>query len=721
MKRNALLIYFVLVFGGFHQLRGDEGMWLPLLMDEIHWEDMRTKGLKISPEEIFSMNQASLKDAVIHFGGGCTGMLVSGEGLMFTNHHCAYSRIQGHSTVEQDYLTDGFWAKGRTEEIPNPGLTASILVRFEDVTDQVLALVTDKMNEQQRAATIKRAIKALVDEITAEGRYEATIRPLYYGNQFILVVTEVFRDVRLVGAPPSSIGKFGRDTDNWMWPRHNGDFAIFRIYANDNNEPADYNLDNVPYKPKRFFEISARGINEGDFTMVYGFPGRTEQYLPAQAIYNYQHHTYPTIVRIRDHELDVINYTMSLSDELRIQYTARQASIANGWKLYRGVIPGLKRFGVIERKEEEQAKMLSLLADAPEKQQQYRDILEGYTRLYEETLPYQLYNTHFNECFWRNPLFRFMFRAYRIPDADLSIAEARDHVEGITAGIASATPGLYKTLHMETEQKILAEMVALFIDGTPEENLPPVLAAAKKRHQGDYQQFVEDLFRKSIFGNETSARKFFEDWKRSSQRKLVRDPLFAFMHNIITHYLDEFHPALLAGNSRLDSLHRLNMQMLLEVHGTGQLYPDANATLRIAYGQIAGSYPRDAVHYHHQTHLDGVFAKSQTGNPDYLIPERLSQIANAESFIPYSSNGTMPVAFIANNHTTGGNSGSPVLNNKGELIGINFDRAWDGTMSDLNFEPSICRNISVDIRYLLFITDRFGEAKHLLEEMVIHY
>jgi hypothetical protein len=721
MKRRVLYPILMILLLASQSARGDEGMWLPLLMTEGHWEMMQHKGLRISPEEIYSVNSASLKDAVIHFGGGCTGMLVSAEGLMFTNHHCAYSRIQRHSSVEHDYLTDGFWAIDRGDELPNIGLTASILVRVEDVTTQILAAVNDTMNERDRAATIRIAGIRLIAEATRGTHFKAEVRPLYYGNQFILLITEVFRDVRLVGAPPSSIGKFGRDTDNWMWPRHTGDFAIFRIYAGPDNKPAEYDSINVPYRPRKFFEISAAGIEEGDFTMVYGFPGRTEQYLPSFAIRNYQHHTYPSIVRIRDHELAVINHTMSLSDELRIKYTARQASIANGWKLYRGVIPGLERFQVINKKEQEHQNLLTTLSSDREQHQHYQNILLEYERLYDHILPYQQYNTYFNECFWRNPMFRFIFRAYRIPEINLGDEEGRSQADEIVADIVQGIPGLYSAINPGTEQQILAEMIRLFVEATPHDRLPAILITAQQRYQHDYNRFAADLFAKSLFANEADAHRFFSGWNNRSQKRLLKDPLFHLMHNIVKQYMVEVHPNLQQMNRSIDSLHRLNMAVLLGVHTSEELYPDANSTLRIAYGYVAGSSPRDAVQYHHRTVLAGVMEKNQTGNPDYIIPEKLRHLEQQQYYHPYSTNGTMPVAFIANNHTTGGNSGSPVLNRDGHLIGINFDRAWEGTMSDLHFEPSVCRNISVDIRYLLFITDRLGGASHLLEEMVIHY
>ena len=700
--------------------RADEGMWLPLLMTEQNWDAMRARGFRMTPEDLYSINQASLKDAVVLFGRGCTGEIVSAEGLFLTNHHCGFGRIQSHSTVVNDYLKHGFWASSKQEELPNEGLTASVLVRMEDVTPLVEKALKPGMTETERENAIRKVSAEIVEEATMGNHYSAEVKPFFHGNQFILVITEVFRDVRLVGAPPSSIGKFGGDTDNWTWPRHTGDFAIFRIYADNENKPAAYSDTNVPYKPRKFFELSVKGVKEGDFTMVYGFPFQTEQYLPSHAINLYQNHTYPIIIKVRDRELEVINNAKATSDELRIMYAARQASVANGWKKFMGVIPGLQRFEVLDKKIAGESETLDLLEGNPEMLSYYQGILDGYSKAYSALQPAEIWNSYFTECFWKQPFFRFLFRAYWLPAYDMNSTEGQTRESRTIEEICNALPGFYNSADIATEKRLMAAMISMFIENLPDEQLPPALSRAKVRY-ADQGEFTDYLFSKSVYGSRHKAESFFTNWRgKSSLKKLTKDPLFNLMKEVVDHYRINWHPQIQSANRTIDSLHRLNMKLILDLNQSSMIYPDANATLRISYGQVSGSYPRDGVKYLHQTTLDGIFMKESMGIADYTVPERLREINNPELFGDYGINGTMPVGFIATNHTTGGNSGSPVLNADGHLIGINFDRAWEGTMSDLYFEPSICRNISIDIRYLLFIVDKYAEAQHLLEEMVIH-
>lgn len=719
MKRTILLLMAGLLLGAI-PVRADEGMWLPMLMNSQRYEAMQARGFRLTQEDLYSVNQASLKDAIVLFGRGCTAELVSAEGLILTNHHCGYSRIQAHSSVANDYLTDGFWARTRSEELPNEGLTASILVRMEDVTAKVTQKVAATMTEKERSDAIKKVSASIIEETTKGTHYSAEVKPFFHGNQFILIIMEVFKDVRLVGAPPSAIGKFGGDTDNWMWPRHTGDFSIFRIYAGKDNKPAAFSKDNQPYKPGKFLEISLKGVNEGDFTMVYGFPYQTEQYLPSYAIDLYQHHVYPITVDVRDHELAVINSAMASSPELRIMYAARQAGVANAWKKFMGVIPGLERFNVLDIKAQQEQKLLADLEQDPLTQSMYRGILEGYSEAYGKMKSIEVWNTHFNECFFKQPFFRFVFRGYWLPTLNTETTEGKERLTKTVAEINTALPGFYQSVDLATEQKLMTEMIRLFIDKIPASDLPPMLLAALKGKQ-DIGDWVSKLYAKSLYGTPEKAVAFFGQWNdKKSMKQLTKDPLFILMQQIVDMYRNTWHPQLLAMNQTIDSLHRLNMGILLAVNEAGQLYPDANATLRISYGQVQGSQPRDGVRYLYQTTLDGIFMKESAEIEDYFIPERLREVAGAEHYGDYGANGTMPVAFIASNHTTGGNSGSPVLNAEGHLIGINFDRAWEGTMSDLYFAPSICRNISIDIRYLLFVVDKFAGASHLLDEMVIH-
>ena len=700
--------------------KADEGMWLPFLLSGKQYNDMVSRGFRLSAEDLYSVNQASLKDAIVLFGRGCTGELVSAEGLLLTNHHCGYSRIQQHSSVAHDYLADGFWAMNKGEELPNPGLTASRLVRMEDVTAEITKVVTSKMSEKERNETIKKKSAELAKQAVEGTHFEGEVKPFFYGNQFILIIMEVFKDVRLVGAPPSAIGKFGGDTDNWMWPRHTGDFAIFRIYAGKDNKPATYAKENQPYKPQKFLEISLKGIKEGDFTMVYGFPAQTEQYLPAAAIRHLQQNIYPITIAVRDKELEIINEAMASSQALRIMYAARQAGVANGWKKLKGVIPGLERYKVEELKTAEEKMLRGVLDIYPLGKDAYIGAMEEYSRTYSNMLPYDIWQTAFNECFWKQPVFRFVFKGYWLPTTDQTSDKGKETFDKTIEDIVKSISGTYKGMDMATEAKLLAAMITEFTGRIPDDRLPDALKDAKRKFNGNYTEYAQRLFAASIFGDSLKAASFFGAWKPSSLKKLKKDPVFRLVSDIVDYYRNTCQPEIQRYNTTLDSLHRIHMHTIMNFSDPEMLYPDANSTLRITYGQVKGSEPQDAVRYLYLTTLDGILMKEDPEIEDYSVPQRLKEIADPQFYGPYGDQGEMPVAFIATNHTTGGNSGSPVLDASGRLIGINFDRAWEGTMSDLHYEPEICRNISIDIRYLLFIVDRYAGAGHLVKEMVIH-
>ena len=700
--------------------RADEGMWLPFLLSGKQYNDMVSRGFRLTAEDLYSVNQASLKDAIVLFGRGCTGELVSAEGLLLTNHHCGYSRIQQHSSVAHDYLADGFWAMQKGEELPNPGLTASRLVRMQDVTAEMVKALNPQMSEKERSEAIKKKGAELAKKAVEGTHYEGEVKPFYYGNQFILIIMEVFKDVRLVGAPPSAIGKFGGDTDNWMWPRHTGDFSIFRIYAGKDNKPAPYDKENQPYKPEKFLEISLNGVSEGDFTMVYGFPAQTEQYLPAVAIRHLQQHIYPLTVAIRDKELEVINEAMASSQALRIMYAARQAGVANGWKKLKGVIPGLERYQVEDLKTAEEKILRGALDIFPLGRDEYIGVMEEYNKTYSSMLPYDVWQTAFNECFWKQPLFRFVFKGYWLPGTDQKNDKGKEAFDKTIEDIVKSISGTYKGMDMTTETRLMAALISEFTARIPDERLPYALKDAKRRYKDDYTEYTHQLFAASIFRDSLSAAAFFGGWKPSSLKKLMKDPVFRFVTGIVDYYRNTCQPEILRYTTTLDSLHRIHMRTIMNFSDPEMLYPDANSTLRITYGQVKGSEPRDAVRYLYRTTLDGILIKEDPEIEDYAVPGRLKEIAAPQFYGPYGDQGVMPVAFIATNHTTGGNSGSPVLDADGRLIGINFDRAWEGTMSDLHYEPEICRNISIDIRYLLFVVDRYAGAGHLIQEMVIH-
>ena len=650
MKRFLLLAAVLLTV---LPARADEGMWLPSLISQ-RIADMQAKGLKLSADDIYSVNHSSLKDAVVLFGGGCTGELVSDEGLLFTNHHCGYSYIQRHSSVEHDYLKDGFWARNRGEELPNPGLTVRFLVKMEDVTAAVLKGDKPKLTEEQRNALIKKNIEALckLETLPAKGLV-AQVNSLYYGNQYFLYVFQEFRDVRLVGAPPSSIGKSGGETDNWMWPRHTGDFSIFRIYADKDGNPADYSPENVPYHPKKSFTVSRKGVNEGDFTFVYGCPGSTQEYVHSEAVRYTQDVSDPEKIALRTQRLEIMKKYMDQSQAVRIQYSSKYASVANAWKKWQGEEKGLRKNKIVPRKQEYEKRFAEWALGT-----RYEGLTDRLAQLYTA----------------RNPI----YRAYEYYNETVRTIERLN---------MAANPNFNrKDYYQPIDSEMFVAMMSAF-DQALEDSYKPELFLQKRAEYGSMEKWRDAVFADSLEARELAL---------------------AF-----TNYVNEnLAPQISAFNQSIEKCYHDYMQGQMEFEPQKAFYPDANLTLRIAYGSVAGYSPSDAIYYRPVSTLKGIIEKDNPDIFDYDIPQVLRDI--------YAQGGheSQPVCFLATNHTTGGNSGSPVLNAEGQLVGINFDRVWEGTMSDLAFDPEICRNISLDIRYLLFTIQEIGHADYLFDEMV---
>jgi len=623
----------------------DEGMWLPVLIQQ-RIEDMQAKGLNLEAEDIYSVEKASLKDAVVLFGSGCTGEVVSADGLLLTNHHCGYSMIQSHSSVEHDYLRDGFWAMTRDQELPNPGLTVSFLERMEDVTARIA--------KGETAASIR-------EEAIKDGKgLRASVEPLYYGNKYYLFVYKVYRDVRLVGAPPSSIGKFGGDTDNWMWPRHTGDFSIFRIYADANGDPADYSKDNVPYHPKKFFTISRKGVNEGDFTFIYGCPGSTQEYVGSEMVRYTQEVLDPARIDIRTKRLNIIKHYMGESQKVRIQYSSKQASVANAWKKWQGEELGLRRNDIVDRK--------------IEFEKDFADIAGKVNAACKEWEKYD---------FAKN-IYRETAATVELPSYALNYANRKGK-----KAKKSYKEYFEKNYYMPIDKECFVEVMTQFGKLMPAEMVPEYYTSQLQRY-GTVQAWADALFASNPTKKDNDLKEFassMQEW-----------------------YNTEIGPKESDAKEKMNALQKTYMAEQMKKGGES-IYPDANLTLRVAYGKVQGYAPADGVYYNHVSTLKGVMEKDDPDIFDYNIPQVLRDI--------YARGGMedVPVCFIATNHTTGGNSGSPVINGDGQLIGINFDRVWEGTMSDLAFDPDFCRNISLDIRYLLFVVENVGGAKHLLEEM----
>ena len=681
---KKVLLAFLLALSAV-AARADEGMWLPSLIGS-RIKDMRSKGFRLSAEDIYSVNKASMKDAVVLFGGGCTGEFVSGEGLLLTNHHCGYGSIQQLSSVEHDYLTDGFWAASREGELPVPGLTVSILVRMEDVTDRVAA----GENPEDIAA-----------EAEKEG-HRADVQQMYYGNQQFLFVYDVFRDVRLVGAPPSSIGKFGGDTDNWVWPRHTGDFSIFRVYAGADNRPAAYSKDNVPYRPKRHFTVSTRGVGEGDFTMIYGFPGSTQEYVTSDAVEYVAEVSDPMKIALRTQRLNIISAAQAEDAAVRIQYASKHASIANAWKKWQGEVLGLRRLGTVGKKRAYEREFAAWAASRPE----YAHLLDSIHAAYEAVRP----EYYVAELYSESILAIEAFSRAR------ALAGTRSRMTDDTAFTDLAVdtqPVFLKNYNAGIDRAIAKRMVAEFMDRMPAGEVPAEFAAAVSEH-GGVDGYVDYLFDNTVLTREKFTAAEFD-----------ADPVVR-MAAMLAPLTDRMAAVRARNLSDIESVRRWYtpyMRALMEWDTDRAFFPDANLTLRVAYGSVEGYDYADGVIHHPVSTLEGVIEKDNPEIYDYDVPQRLRDIHAAKDYgrwgCDVEGRWTVPVCFIATNHTSGGNSGSPVLNGRGELVGINFDRTWLSTMSDMEFDPSVCRNIAVDIRYVLFVIDRIGGASYLLQEMEI--
>ena len=694
-----------------------QGMWIPLEIDKTQEKEMRSMGMKLKAEDLYHFKNPSIKDAIAVFGGGCTSEVISPEGLLLTNHHCGFGAIQRLSSLEHNYVDDGYWAMNREEEIPAPGITATFISAIKDVTALVTLGLGEGMSEASRQSVIDQNIDKIVRETKKLPHEEVFVRPFYSGNQYYLFTVVVYRDVRLVGTPPSSIGKYGSDTDNWVWPRHTGDFALFRIYAGKDNLPADYAPTNTPFKPRHHLPISMQGVREGDFTLVYGFPGKTDEYLSAEGVRQIAEVLDPARVEVRDAALKTMDGFMRQDPDVKIAYIARYASIANGWKKWQGEMLGLKSTNALGQKKDYESAFTRRIMNKPDQLARYGQLLPSLNSTYQQQEPYALARELYFETMVRNnQLFGFISGLSRWMDTYTTngpvafaqkIADVRKQAE---AHFKDYRPGVDRAVNRQI-LPLFAEQVR------PEWGAAP-LQAAVQRH-GGYDALVEHLFEQSVFADREKMQAALNLPADALYQTLQSDPAYQLWSETESTYQQNVSPTLNSLQGRISLLQREYMAAQLAVFKEKRFFPDANGTLRITYGNVKPYTPRDAVTFGYQTTLDGVMEKYIPGDYEFDVPEKLIALHRNTDYGPYASGGTVPVAFIASNHTTGGNSGSPALDARGRLIGLNFDRVWEGTMSDLHYDPRICRNIMVDARYILFIIDKFAGAGHLLQEMTI--
>ena len=685
------------------------GMWIPSLLEGMNEKEMKSLGMKMTAKDIYDTNKSSLKDAVPQFNGGCTSEVISPKGLLLTNHHCGYGQIQSHSSTEHDYLANGFWAYKMEDELPNKDLVVTFIVKIEDVTKQVLEGVNTLSNEAEKQKKIQENISALSNSFPKEAWQENKIRTFYDGNQYLLFVTETFKDVRLVGAPPTSIGKFGSDTDNWVWPRHTGDFSLFRIYADKNNRPAAYSKDNVPYTPKHFLPVSLDGIAEDDFTLVFGYPGKTNEYLPSVAINQIANELNPAKIEIREQALKVADGFMRKDNAIKIQYASKYAGTANYWKKWQGETLGIKKSNAIAVKKEAEKKFQEKVSKA-KKEKEYGSILNDFEKKYTEIAPYALARDYFNETVQRNTeLLSVAYKFYQLEQ--LYNSKGEQAFTNRKNNLYNGLGDFYKDFSAKVDEKVFEQLIALYATKVPKQFLPNTL------NNIDVNQLTKNVYSSSKLTSYYGSKELLTGDTKTVLENINRDPAFVLVKSMADMYLKEVNPTYEVLNLKITELQRNYMKAQLELTENSRIFPDANSTLRVTYGKVKGYEPKDGVYYNPITYLDGVMEKYIPGDYEFDVSPKLIDLYKNKDFGNYGENGKMPVCFIGTNHTTGGNSGSPALDAKGNLIGLNFDRVWEGTMSDIYYDPSICRNIMVDIRYVLFIMDKYAGAKNLIEEL----
>jgi len=717
MKKIFFIIAVILI--GFQSTRADEGMWLLSLIGK-NYEQMKAQGFKLTPEDIYNVNKACLKDAVCGLSNSnyplgffCTAEVISKEGLLLTNHHCAYDMIQTHSSVSHDYLTDGFWALSKDQELPNEGICASFLMYMIDVTDSVLAGITDETKESERRSLISKRIREIEKKAKTDPDYNVSVKPLFEGNQFFLFVYITYKDVRLVGAPPSGIGKFGGDTDNWMWPRHTGDFSMLRIYASADNKPADFSKDNVPYKPKHSLPISIKGLEKNDFVMVMGFPGTTNRYLTSYGVQTAIENNNPAVVKIRDKKLAIMRESMDSSPELRIMYSSKYASTANYWKYFIGQTRGLKVNNVIGKKQELEGRFTEWYKKNGQ-EALYGKSLPEISKSYETNKQKSLAHTYVLEALLQGPdVVMFPLQCYQLNSLLANSPNDKEAISAMTADLKKEAEKYFKDYDAATDKKIFAALMEMYYKDVPAEYHLDFMAVVQKKYKGDFAKYTEDFFKKSIF---TDKARFMAFLDKPTAKVLTADAAFELAQQSLSMYYKLQNTQ----SPEYEKANRLFIRGLMEMQPEKLFYPDANSTIRCTYGQVGDYKPADAVYYNYFTTVKGVLEKEDPKNDEFVVPAKLKDLILKKDFGRYADkDGNLRVCFISNNDITGGNSGSPVINGNGELVGAAFDGNWEAMSGDIFFENSVQKTISCDIRYILFVVDKLANAQNLINEMNI--
>ena len=711
--RLTLLSVFFSFFSLF--LYAEEGIWLPLFLQQLNEKEMRSMGMKISARDIYAVNSGSLKDAVVSFGGFCTGEVISQQGLVLTNHHCGFDAIQNHSSLQSNYIRDGFWAMDKSQELSNPGLFVTFIIEIKEVTKEVLEGITPSMAEPTRQSLITKNSNLLQQNSKKEKYQELFIKPFFEGNRYFLFITETYKDIRLVGAPPSSIGNFGKDSDNWMWPRHTGDFSLFRIYADKNNKPAPYSTENIPYTPKRSLSISLSGVKENDFTMVFGFPGRTTEYLPASAVKQIMEISDPVKISIRANALSVLDVFMRKDEEIKIKYAAKYASLQNAYKKWQGEVLGLTSTNALDKKLRYEEEFTKRMNQQPALKEQFGSILQDLNSKYQAVQALNRARDYYNETIPRIEIFSILSTVSALGN---TVKPGERIKEGHINNTIEKLEEIFKEYDPVVDQRLFEVLMLNYFKDQPEEMIAPEILQKVKAANYDIKNIANELFGVSaIFLNKEKLISEIQQRPEATIRIASENELRKFYTSLQSHFAKSVNAAATAILQQIAQLQRRYMEAQILAFPEKKFYPDANSTLRVTYGRAGGYKPKDGVYYGMHTYLDGVMEKYKPGDYEFDVPEKLRSLYNNKDFGQYGTSGLMPVCFIARNHTTGGNSGSPALDAWGNLVGLNFDRVWEGTMSDINYDPSICRNIMVDIRYVLFIVDKYAGATHLIKEM----